>query len=187
MNFRRLMLSGALVLSFQSFGQVKTSQVSVRSSLKKVIESFTKDFAPVRGTVIEKNPQTIEYASLVVPEGAKETSITEYTSSTDRHVYSWQAVWLRTDNFAEAAKLYKRLYDELKGLNITYVVDQYTLEGRYQAPDESKAFIVSEVTVSHPPAQLSKLKVEVQMQYELPEWKVSVAVFEREKSDAPMD
>jgi hypothetical protein len=104
--------------------------------------------------------------------------------STDlKPVYSWQTVLLTTEDYEEAAKKYKAVYSQLKGMNVKYVVDNYTLRGEYEAPDESRGFATSVLTPAHPPAALKKLKVEVSMQFEFPEWKVSVMVYEKEKED----
>lgn len=159
-----------------------TSNTAFKSDMKKVIESYPQQFAPVRGEVIEKNPQTVEYASLVKPDGVKESFITQY-SSNKKGIYTWQAIMLTTEDFDDAAKKYKSLFTQLKGMNIKYVVDQYTLDGKYETPDESKKFFSSVLTVSAPPSPLQKLKVEVTMEFEFPEWKVKLLVYEKERDD----
>lgn len=154
----------------------------LRNDLQKVVESYPHQFQPIRGKVIANNPQTVEYASLVKPAGAQETLIVKYSSEV-KPVYSWQSVLLITEEYEEAAKKYKTVYNQLKGMNITYVVDRYTLRGVYEEPDESRGFATSVLAPAHPPAALKKLKVEVSLQYEFPEWKVAVMVYEKEKED----
>jgi len=154
----------------------------LRSDLQKVVEAVPYQFQDMRGKVVANSPRTVEYASLVKPAGAQETLIVKYSSEA-KPVYSWQSVLLTTEDYEEAAKKYKTVYNQLKGMNITYVVDKYTLRGAYEAPDESRGFATSVLTPAHPPAALKKLKVEVSMQYEFPEWKVAVMVYEKEKED----
>ncbi|GAA4338860.1 hypothetical protein [Flaviaesturariibacter amylovorans] len=181
-------LAGAFLLSLSAIAQNRTSSdvsPSFRGDVQKVVADFAHGFSSIRGRQLDHDPQTIEYASLVRPEGSKETSITQY-SAHGKPVYSWQTVLLRTEDYADAAKKYKWAFGELKGMNVRYVVDQYTLEGKLDKPDESRNFASSELRLAHPPEPLRKLKVRVQLQYEMPEWKVSIMVFEQEKEDDEM-
>lgn len=153
-----------------------------RNDVQKVVEAYPHQFAPLRGEVVIENPQSIEYASLLRPEGAQQSTIIQY-SSANKPVYSWQSVMLVTEDFSEAQKKYKWLYSQLKGLNVKYIADLYTLRGEYETPDESKGFATSVLTIHAPPTPLRKLKVEVAMHFEFPEWKVSLSVYEKEKED----
>ena len=143
---------------------------------------FPNHFSSLLGEVLVTNPQTVEYASLVSVDKAEQCVITRY-SSTSRAIYAWQALMLRTEDFAEAERKYKWLYTQLKGMNVKYVGDQYTLRGMYEAPAEERKFTTSQLTVTNPPEALKNLKVEVAMQYEFPEWKVSLTVYEKERDD----
>lgn len=182
-----LLIAIAFCLSTTADAQLKiplkgTTTSGLRSDLQKVVESFPHQFQEIRGQVVANNPQTVEYASLVKPAGAQETMIVKYSSDV-KPVYSWQSVLMTTEEYEEAAKKYKAVYNQLKGMNVKYVVDHYTLRGTYEAPDESRGFATSVLTPAHPPAALKKLKVEVSMQFEFPEWKVAVMVYEKEKED----
>ncbi|MDB5252215.1 MAG: hypothetical protein JWP27_1384 [Flaviaesturariibacter sp.] len=180
---QRLLLAAALACSLSSFAQLKSpANASFRSDIQKLVEDYPHGFATYRGATLEKNPQTTEYASKLTPSGAKGASITQYSAGA-RPVYSFQATMLETEEFEEASRKYKWLYTQLKGMNVRYVVDQYTLQGRYEAPDESKGFSTSTLTIFGPPSPLRKLKVEVSMQFEFPNWKVGLAVFEKERED----
>ena len=88
-----------------------------------------------------------------------------------------------SEDFEAASKKYKWLYNQLKGTNVYYVQDQYTLQGKFEAADESRGFSTSILSVSAPPTPLEKLKVEVALLFEFPEWKVSVSVYEKERED----
>jgi hypothetical protein len=66
---------------------------------------------------------------------------------------------------------------------VYYVKDQYTLRGVFEEADESKKFSTSILTVTSPPTPLKKLKVEVSLLFEFPEWKVNLLVYEKERED----
>ena len=153
-----------------------------QNDIKSVVAEFPNRFVSLMGPVMASNPQTASYASLVALKDAESCTVTRYSSGV-RPIYSWQALILRTEDFVVAAKKYNWLFHQLKGMNVTYVVDQYTLGGTYAPPTEEKKFSVSELTVVRPPDALKKLRIEVAMQYEFPEWKVMVQVFERERED----
>ena len=155
---------------------------ALRTDVQKVGDSFHTQFSDLKGEVIQKNPQTVEYASLVKPDKAERAVITQY-SSNSKDVYTWHATLLVTEDYAEAEKKYKWLYNQLKGMNVKYVVDQYTLRGDYNAPSESMKFTISQLSLFNPPMALKNLRVEAAMQFEFPEWKVSLTVFEKERED----
>ena len=155
---------------------------ALRTDVQKVVASFPTQFSDLKGEVLQKNPQTVQYASLVRPEKAERAVITQY-SSNSKEVYTWHATLLVTEDYAEAEKKYKWLYTQLKGMNVKYVVDQYTLRGDYRAPSEGLDFAISELKVANPPMALKNLRVEVALQFEFPEWKVGLTIFEKERED----
>lgn len=155
---------------------------ALRTDVQKVVASFPTQFSDLKGEVLQKNPQTVEYASLVKPDKAERAVITQY-SSNSKDVYTWHATLLVTEDYAEAEKKYKWLYTQLKGMNVKYVVDQYTLRGDYRAPSDGLEFAISHLQVVNPPMALKNLRVEVAMQFEFPEWRVGLTIFEKERED----
>lgn len=153
-----------------------------RGDIQKVVDDYPHRFEKIKGAVLHKNPQSTEYISLLLPAGAEESLVVEY-SATDKAIYSWQALMLTTESFEEASKKYKWLYHQLKGLNVTYVADQYTLRGNYDSPNEERKFFVSTLAPAAPPLALKKLQVDVSMNFEFPEWKVQLLIYEKEKED----
>ena len=153
-----------------------------RNDVQKVVSEFPNRFAALRGDTVATNPQSVEYASLVKADKAESCTVIQYSSGS-KPVYSWQALMLTTESFDEAVKKYKWVFHQLKGMNVKYVADQYTLMGRYEEPDESLKFATSTLTAADAPAPWKKLKVEVALQFQFPDWKVCVNVFEKERED----
>ena len=106
----------------------------------------------------------------------------QYSSGT-KAIYSWQALMLVTEDFQAAAKKYRSLFQQLKGANIYYIKDQYTLKGAYDLAEESRGFATSTLTLADPPVPLQKLRIDINLQFEFPEWKVSLLVYEKERED----
>src|SRR5688572_22375902 len=76
-----------------------------QNDVQKVVAEFPNRFVSLMGTVLENNPQTVEYYSLVQVPDAESCTITRYSSDA-KAIYSWQALMLRTEDFVEAAKKY---------------------------------------------------------------------------------
>jgi hypothetical protein len=187
---RNLLLTALIVVFFalSSSAQLRaiTSRLlvtgSIRSDIQKVVAEYPYHFQSIKGEVIDKNPQSIEYASTLKPGDAKQSSIIQYSSGTNA-IYSWQALMLVTEDFETAVKKYKSFYQQLNGANVYYIKDQYTLKGHFDAADESRKFATSTLALANPPTPLQKLRVDINLQFEFPEWKVSLVVYEKERED----
>jgi hypothetical protein len=154
----------------------------LRTSLQKVVADFPKELSSIKGEVVAEDPQTVQYASLLKFQGAEENTITKYNSS--KPIYSWQAVLLTTEDFEDAAKKYKWLCNQLKVMTLN-LGNNYTfsLSGKYEAPDENKKFSSSIFQLTPAAIHLPKLKIEADMQFYFPEWKVNLLVYQKERED----
>lgn len=154
----------------------------LRNNLSKIISDYPNQFASLKGDTITSNPQTIEFASKLNSKEVKENLITQYKSS--KPVYSWQGLLLNTENFEEASKKYKWLYNQLQVMTVKLEGGySFTLSGNYDAPDENKKFFSSVFKLTPNASNMPKLKIEASMQYEFPEWKVNLLVYEKERED----
>jgi hypothetical protein len=174
-----------LSFSFASQAQLRipgTSNSDVRQALEKVMVDFPKGFPTLKGEVVNNNPQSMEYASLLPFKSAEQNTITEYSGK--QPVYSWQAQMLTTEEFSVAEKKYKSLYKDLKNITLTLNRDYtYGLTGDYDEPSESRTFATTVFQLTPSASSLSKLKVELSMQYEMPDWKVCLTVYQKERED----
>lgn len=186
MKTKPLLLLYVLIFSsLLTYAQLKIPGVGngdLRNALEKVIGDFPKEFSSLKGEVLNDNPQTVEYASLLAFKSAEHNSITKYSGKNP--VYSWQALMSTTEEFEEASKKYRSLYKQLKSINITLNRDYtYGLEGDYAAPDESKGFSISTFHLVPNASNLPKVKVELSLEYELLEWKIYLVVYQKERED----
>jgi len=69
---------------------------------------------------------------------------------------------------------------------MTVKVEDYsfTLDGEFEAPDESRKFSSSIFKLTPNASNMPRLKIEASIQYEFPEWKVNLMVYEREREDS---
>lgn len=180
-----LILTALLFLmhSFYASAQLKLPiNSSIRTNFQKILNEYPQHFESIRGDIINQNPQTIEYASQLKLGDAQECMIVKYSSG-GKPIYTWQALMFSSEDFEAASKKYKWLFNQLKGMNIFYVNDQYTLKGNFEEATETRKFTSSILVPAAPPEPLKKLKIDVAMQFEFPEWKVNLLVYEKERED----
>ncbi|HEV7332667.1 MAG TPA: hypothetical protein VGN63_16630 [Flavisolibacter sp.] len=180
-----MFLLSYLFFAFTSHAQLRIPGLSnsdIRQALEKVITDYPGDFATLKGEVLNNNPQTVEYASLLQFKSAEKNTITQYSGK--EPIYSWQAQMFTTEDFAEVEKKYKALYKDLKAITLTLNRDySYRLEGAYDAPTESRKFASSVFHLVPGATNLPKVKVELSLQYELMEWRIFLSVYQKERED----
>lgn len=150
----------------------------VTNDVKKVIEDYPNHFANIKGEMISQTMQTTDYACTFKANGAEETTITQYSSN--KEMYSWQALMLTTENFDKAKQKFKAIFNQLNNASVKTGDINYKLKGDYEQPSDKKKF--SSVILSAGPGD--KLKVEISLQaYESMEWKVKIIIYDRERED----
>ena len=184
MSKSKLIAAALLLGGLNATAQVKfpVTNNDLRNNLSRIITDYANGFTTLRGDTIEINPQTIEFSSKLQFNGAEQNSIVEYRSS--KPVYSWKAVLMSTEDFEEASKKYKWLFNQLKVMTVKVEDYSFTLDGNFDAPDESRKFCSSIFKLTPNAANMPRLKIEATMQYEFPEWKINLMVYEREREDS---
>ncbi|HWJ92636.1 MAG TPA: hypothetical protein VNR87_16075 [Flavisolibacter sp.] len=180
----KMLLFAAVLAGFTAKSQVKfpVTNNDLRTNLQKIITDFPHELSSLKGDTLADNPQTIEFASLLDFKGATDNSITQYKSV--RPIYSWKATLLDTEDFEEASKKYNWLFAQLKVMTVRLDGGySFTLSGDYDQPDESRKFSSSIFKLTPNAVNMPKLKIEASLQFEFPEWKVSLLVYEKERED----
>ena len=174
---------GVYLCLFVSASAQNNASGSFTNDLKKIIKEYPHQFAPLLGNVIRENPQTVEYECTQSLSGAEQSVITKHSGGAKK-VYSWQATMLTTDDYEAAAKKYRQLYTALNNLAVKmHTGVTFYLKGKYALPTEEKRFSISLMAFEKPDLPISRLRIEVSMQYLFPEWKVAIKIFEQERED----
>ncbi|HEX7902910.1 MAG TPA: hypothetical protein VF487_03445 [Chitinophagaceae bacterium] len=162
-----------------SIAQLKLPVVNnIGFDIKKVIDDYPNHFSNLQGELIMEHPQSADYQCNFNVNGAEQVTVTQYSSKTIP-VGSWQALMLTTEEFREAKREFKTLYNQLNNL----AVQASYLKGAFEAPTEEKKFTSVVFSFNDAADELKKLKVEIVMVYELMEWKVKVLVYTKERED----
>ena len=154
---------------------------SVKPDLEKVVNDYYGHFYNLKGEKIDETEQTIQYRSKLLPQGAIESTITQIKNQ--KNVYSWQAIMLATSEFDKASEKYKELYRQLHGSTLAYGGKQYKLSGDYDSPDESRSFASSILEPDVENKAARRLKIEVALNYVMPDWNVKLLVYEKEADE----
>jgi hypothetical protein len=175
-----------LIITLHLAAQNKLPSLKIANNIKPDIEKVTRDFYDhfynIIGEKIAETESTIEYQSKVIPAGAVESTIIQVKSL--HNVYSWEAVMMNSDNYEKAVEKYKQIYRQLNGVGfVMHDNKTWKFKGNYDEPDDDRSFASSILVADTEEKALQKLKVEVALNYNMPEWTVKVLVYEKE-SDA---
>ncbi len=151
---------------------------SIRTQVQQLIHTYFQHFDGVKGDTLSESNGSIIYSSKILPPGATESSITQYKPGNS---YSWQATLLRTEDFDKAVELYKKYFQQLNGMTIVMDDKSTTkLGGQFDLPEESRSFASSILELQKVNKGLRLLKVEIVMNYSLPEWTVKLLIYEKQ-------
>ncbi|MEO7044005.1 MAG: hypothetical protein ABI091_01770 [Ferruginibacter sp.] len=154
---------------------------AIKSEVQQLIHAYFQHFDGAKGDTLSQSNGSTIYASKILPPGATESSITQYKPGNS---YSWQATLLRTEDFDKAVELYKKYYQQLNGMTIV-MDDKSTskLGGQFDRPEESRSFASSILELQKVSRGLRLLKVEISMNYSLPEWTVKLLIYEKQADE----
>ena len=91
---------------------------------------------------------------------------------------------MNTDDYDKAVAKYKQIYRQLNGANLP-MNDGKTckIKGPYDAPDDDRAFASSILEPDVKEKYLQRLKIEVALNYNMPEWTVKILIYEKESDE----
>ena len=176
-----LIFSGISVRAQNKLPVIKVANI-IKPDIEKVARDYYQHFYNIKGDTILESVNTIEYQSKVIPQGASDCIITEIKGL--HNVYSWEATMLNTEDFEKAVEKYRQIYRQLDGANFVMPDHKsWKFKGDYDTPQESRAFASSLLQADVTEKALQKLKVEVALNYTMPNWTVKVLVYEKEADE----
>ena len=176
-----------LIFIFASFNLLAQKSIlllktgsSIKPDIEKVARDYYDHFYNIKGDTISESESTIEYQSKVIPASSIESSITQIKSL--HNVYSWQATLLNTDDYEKAVEKYKQIFHQLNGSNFKIQDNQtWKFEGPYDTPNDARSFASSILEPTVNDKVFKRLKIEIALNYNMPDWTVKVMVYEKEK------
>lgn len=166
-----------LFISATSLAQGAFSN-NTSAGLEKVIQDYPNRFTNIKGDVIVQNPQTTEYKCNVQLPGASSCIVTRYSAASN-DVYSWGCTLIRTGDFNTAKNKFREIFSQIKNSIIKIQGEKpFILNGQYEAPSEEKKFTSVIFDLLPSVGEMKKVKVDLSIQYEIIEWKVSLSVYD---------
>jgi uncharacterized membrane-anchored protein YhcB (DUF1043 family) len=155
-----------------------------RQALDKILADYCNQFRNLKGEVVVENPESSEFISTVTLPGSEECTIIQMRN-TVHETRAFQALMLSTDDYDAASKKYKQLYAHLHNASVRLDNGggRYTIKGEMEKPSEDKDIISTIFDIS-PGTNFNKnVHLELSMTYELMEWKVRIAVYDKVDDD----
>ncbi|MEO6906209.1 MAG: hypothetical protein ABI148_07600 [Ginsengibacter sp.] len=175
--FTFLFIFSAHAINAQSKLPLHKTSPSIKPVIEKVAQDYYQNFNNIKGDTITETTGTIEFKSRIVPVGALSTSITKYV---DPYSYTWQTTMFESENYEAAVAKYKEYFRQLNGCTLTfYDKSTYKLLGNYDTPDESRSFASSILQLNNDNPDLELFKVEIALNYSLPQWSVKIMMYEK--------
>jgi hypothetical protein len=180
---KKMFLPASIFLSLHLFAQNKLPLLKIPNTIKSDIEKVARDyydnFYNIKGEKIFETESTIEYESKIIPQNSLESTITEIKSL--HNVYSWQTIMLNTEDYDKAVEKYKQVYHELNGADFKmHDNSSWKFKGVYDTPDDNRAFASSILEPDVNEKNFQRLKIEIALNYNMPEWTVRILVYEKE-------
>ncbi len=109
-----------LLLPFLSFAQlhITVGNNNINNALTKVIEDFPNNFNHIRGEIIGKDVQAVNYTSTINIPGADSSIIIQNGTDSDR-IYSWTETVFQTDDFNKAKEKFHEYFTKIKAITVT--------------------------------------------------------------------
>lgn len=161
--------------------RLNTGNHELKMVLEDVVNNYSGGFAKIRGELIASTPQSVTYATQLNFPQAEQNEVMLYGE--DEAYVSWSATLLTTDDYDAARKKYSSVYNDMKQMHLSLGVGNCRLLGQFGAPVPSLRFVSTDFYLD-PVAVSKNLKVRLSMEYQLPEWKVRLAVYEKEREDS---
>lgn len=170
----------SLLLFYTGNTQSKASpqKTNITADIKKVVDDYPNQFANIKGELIIENPQSADYRCKLEIKNVEQSFITRY-SSEKKAIYSWQALVQTTENFEDAVKKFKSLYEQLNNCQMKSA----KLRGIYESPVEEKKFTSVLFSFDTDNELMKNLKLELVIENELLQWKVKIILYDRDRED----
>jgi hypothetical protein len=168
-----------LLFPFLTFAQfhLNVGNNNISNALTKVIQDFPNNFNNIRGDIIGKDVQAVNYASTINIPGADSSIIIQNGNDSDK-IYSWTETVFQTDDFDKAKAKFHEYFTKIKATTVIEENKKINFQADYIEPDDAKRFTTILFTSNNKVPQLKHVVIDLSMQYILSGWQVIVSVYE---------
>lgn len=167
---------------FSISAQVIPVRNSLQTDIAKVISDYPNGFRNISGDQVMDNPQTTEFESKVLLKEAIKCRVFKYSAVT-KDIYSWEAEMVKTDNFDEASKKFRAIYNSIQHLSVPINGAYAVFTADFIKPTEEIKFTTIVFDPGDKTPELSQLKIALLLENEMMDWVIKIQVYERERED----
>jgi hypothetical protein len=171
-----------ILFVFSLAAQVIPIKNGLQTDIAKVISDYPNGYKNIIGEQIIENPQSIEFECLVSIKDAINCKLIKYSSNT-KEIYSWEAEMIKTDDFEEASKKFRAIYNSLQHLSVNINGSTAVFKGDYIKPTEAIKFTTIVLDPGDKTPELRKLKLALVLETDMLDWVIKIQVYERERED----
>lgn len=164
------------------YAQPSDAKTPFSQAIETILADFPANYSHITGDLLLSEAEVDQYACTINLPGAESCMIGHYHSRHDSTA-SWQAVMFRSDEFAKAARAYKRIFHDLKRCALPFVDGSvFYLEGSFESASEDRIFVTSELRLGIPDFRYYRFRVQVELLYKIDQWVVNLNMSDK-KSD----
>lgn len=184
MKQKLLLLCKSLLLVVSLSAQVKNPFTSIKPPLEKVINAYPNQFASIKGTQSQGDPNTIQYTSTIEIKGSLETKVIGYPSKTKIH-WLWEAKLFVTEDMDLLKKQYKAYYNDIAGKSLMSKgnINSLHATAAYNAPTEELRLWNNQFRMNDNTGEFSNLVIDLVAEYDKFEWVIYLRIYDKEKDE----
>jgi len=171
-----------ILFAFFLSGQVIPLKNALQTDIEKVISDYPNGYKNIIGEQIMENPQSIEFECLVAVKDAIKCKLIKYSSNI-KEIYSWEAEMIKTDDFEEASKKFRAIYNSLQHLSVNINGSTAVFKGDYIKPSEVIKFTTVVLDPGDKTPELKKLKLALVLETDMLDWVIKIQAYEKERED----
>ena len=171
-----------ILFVFTLSAQVIPIKNALQTDIAKVISDYPNGYKNIIGEQIIENPQSKEFECLVTVKDAIKCKLIKYSSNI-KDIYSWEAEMIKTDDFEEASKKFRVIYNSLQHLSVNMNGSTAVFKGDYIKPTEAIKFITIVLDPGDKTPELKKLKLALALESDMLVWVIKIQVYEKERED----
>lgn len=148
-------------------------------SLNKIILDYKTNFKQVQGDLLSTEPEASIYLSKNCLQGSKKCIIKRFKSTEDLSA-SWQALMYNCEDEQEAKKMYKKIYNQVKGVKVNGI-DKMTTTfiGKMDDMDDNMRFFSSSLRLKTDNVYYKDMIVDIELTNSYVGWEVSINVYRK--------
>lgn len=171
-----------ILFVFSLSAQVIPIKIALQNDIAKVISDYPNGYKNIIGEQIIENPQRIEFECCVTVKDAIKCKLIKYSSNV-KDIYSWEAEMIKSDDFEEAAKKFRAIYNSLQHLSVNINGTTAVFQGDYIKPTEAIKFTTIVLDAGDKTPDLKKLKLALILETDMLDWVIKIQIYESERED----